>query len=58
MDLINKVNNELYNEKSTKFSSFKETPSNYIKQKQSEVLNKYNASSLILEKNYYKFLYK
>ena len=47
-----------YNEKSTKFSSFKEIPSNYIKQKQSEVLNKYNASALILEKNYYKFLYK
>lgn len=45
-----------YNEKTTKFNSFKEVPSNYIKQKQNEVLNKYNASSLILEKNYYNFL--
>ena len=46
-----------YNEKTSKFTSFKETPSNYIKEKQIEVLNKNNASSLILEKNYYK-LYK
>ena len=46
-----------YNEKNNRFTSFKQTPNNYVIEKQKEVLNKYNASSLILEKNYYE-LYK
>ncbi|MBQ6546925.1 MAG: LTA synthase family protein [Bacilli bacterium] len=42
-----------YDERVSKFTSFKKVPDNYIKDKQKEVLNKYNASGLILEKNYY-----
>lgn len=43
-----------YDERNSKFTSFRETPSNYIENKQKEVFNKYNASALILEKDYYK----
>ena len=43
-----------YDERNSNFTSFKEAPKNYIKDKQKDVLNKYNASSLILEKDYYK----
>lgn len=45
-----------YNEKNNKWQEFKKVPNNYIKDKQKEVLNKTNASSLILEKNYYKYI--
>ena len=44
-----------YNEKTNKFSN-KKTSKSYIKEKQKETFNKINASSLILEKNYYKYI--
>ena len=43
-----------YDERKSKFTSFKDVPVNYIENKQREVFNKYNASALILEKDYYK----
>jgi hypothetical protein len=45
-----------YNEQTNKFTSFNKVSSSLVKEKQKEVLNKFNASSLILEKNYYKYL--
>ena len=50
-----------YNEKTNKFTAFKNTKDYYtseyyIKEKQIQVFNSFNASNLILEKNYYKYL--
>ena len=45
-----------YNEQTNKFTSFNKVSPGFVKEKQKEVLNKFNASSLILEKNYYKYL--
>ena len=45
-----------YNEKNNKWQGLKAVSNTYIKEKQKEVLNKANASSLILEKNYYKYI--
>lgn len=45
-----------YNEKNNKFTKFKDIDDNYIERKRKEVFNKYNASSVILKKNYYKYI--
>lgn len=45
-----------YNEKNNKFTSFKNIDKTYINRKKIEAFNKTNASSLILEKNYYKYI--
>ena len=45
-----------YNEKNNKFTKFKDVDDNYIERKRIEVFNKYNASSEILKKNYYKYI--
>ena len=45
-----------YNEKNNKWQGSKTVSNTYIKEKQKEVFNKTNASSLILEKNYYKYI--
>lgn len=45
-----------YNEKNNTFTKFKKIDDNYINSKRKEVFNKYNASGLILEKNYYKYI--
>ena len=45
-----------YNEKNNKWQGSKTVSNTYIKEKQKEVFNKTNASSLILEKNYYRYI--
>ena len=44
-----------YNEKTNRFYRFvDDIPTSYVKEKQKEVFNKFNASAIILDNNYYK----
>lgn len=53
------TNKGFYNEKTNKFTYFdKNTTNHYINKKRTETFNKVNASNMLLETNYYKYIEK